>query len=250
MPESKNNLIFIHPGPVMKTLITALIFTFGSLFIFPQFSSVCFAQEEEMLEENWQEEPKAEEQEEMIEEESKPSTEKNELEEMENYEEEVMEDAPPAKEERMKYYKEKYEDTFNALFEDVWQAVQKSLEDKSCQVLKKTYSQNDEGFYKGVITSDYCIFALGSDTTKENLEMYSLKVPFIRGAVWVTGRVKYKFIINENSDGTVHLRLTGEISGFEEHVTESVHFWESNGYFETMTLQRIRENLGLPAKKS
>jgi hypothetical protein len=88
-----------------------------------------------------------------------------------------------------------------------------------------------------------CVFVEGEGKTIDTLQRYSLKVPVIRGGVWINGRMQYKFIIKEQEDGQVHLRLIGEVSGFENYVTSSVHFWESNGILETRMLRRIEENI-------
>lgn len=238
----------------MKLLMSVCFVILLSIFGLPalQPGSAYFsarAQQEEMMEEeNTQ---KEESKKEVKKEEKKQVEEMDDMKRLEDQKEnEVMQDVPPSSSERMKYFREKYEDTYEKPFEEVWNAVIKSLEDKDCQVLKKTYNQTDQGLYKGNIQSDYCIFATGSDTTMDNLKKYSKEntIPFIRGGVWVTGRFQYKFIMNEKEDGTVSLVLKGEVSGFEEYVTYSVHFWDSNGFLETMMLKKIRQNLGLPEK--
>lgn len=141
---------------------------------------------------------------------------------------------------RMKYYKkEGYEYTYNYSFEKVYNACKKAIEELGCQIMNESYTQTDEGLYKGKVFSDYCVFATKSDTIVDALSRYSVKVPIIRGGVWANGRMQYKFILTENKDGTTHLKLTGQISGREEYVTAKVHFWESNGLFEMAILERI-----------
>lgn len=141
---------------------------------------------------------------------------------------------------KMKYYnKDGYEYTYNYSFERVYNACKKAIEDLGCQILSQSYNQTDEGLYKGKVFSDYCVFASKSDTIVDALSRYSVKVPVIRGGVWINGRIQYKFIITENSDGTTKLKLTGQISGREDYVTSKVHFWESNGLFEMAILERI-----------
>jgi len=54
--------------------------------------------------------------------------------------------------------------------------------------------------------------------------------------------MQYKFKITEKEDGSVDLLLMGEISGFEEFVTNEVHFWKSIGIFETKMLKDIEKN--------
>jgi len=145
--------------------------------------------------------------------------------------------------ERLKYYKEKYEESYDYPFEIVWKAVKKSLEDLGCLVAQEKYSQNDKGLYKGSLKSDFCVFSLGSDTTFKVLQKYSLEVPPIRGGIWVNGRMLYKFKIEEIAENKVTLLLSGELSGREDYVTQEVHFWKSNGFFETRILHLIKKNL-------
>lgn len=214
-------------------------------------NSLLFAQQEEIMEEEIREEAPQKEKSPEEKKEKQKQTEAEELEvfEKKKQEEETIIDAPPSQAERMKYFREKYEDSYEKNFEEVWAAVLKSLEEKNCMMMKKNFSQNDQGFYKGTIVSDYCVFATGSDTTVDNLKLYSIKIPVIRGGVWVTGRFQYRFSITEKEDGTVYLVVKGEVSGFEEYVTTQFHFWDSNGYLETMMLKKIREVLALPAKQ-
>lgn len=145
------------------------------------------------------------------------------------------------------YLKEKYDTTFASSFEDVWNAALKSIEDINCQVITKSPRQDDDGYYKGKIESDFCPFAQG-DTTLENLKYFSVEIPFIRGGVWTIGRMQYKFIVKENEDHTVYCRLIGEISAWEDHVTSKVHFFQSNGYFEYTMLERLKKNLAAITK--
>ena len=143
---------------------------------------------------------------------------------------------------KYKYYQETYEKTYDAPFQTVWNSALESVQDDNCQIITKKTSQNDMGLYQGLIRSDYCIFARG-DTTLDNLKYYSLEVPFIRGSNWITGRIQYEFDIDEQEDGTVHVELEGEISGYEKQVTSKMHFWESNGYLETMMLQKVTDKV-------
>lgn len=145
--------------------------------------------------------------------------------------------------ERLRYYKEKYDETYQHSFESVWNAVKQAIIDLNCMIAQEKYTQTDEGFFKGKVESDYCVFSVGLDSTFDVLKKYSLELPLIRGGRWMTGRMKYVFNIEEKSDGSVYLLLRGEISGFEDYVTHRVHFWKSNGYWETYILNRIREKL-------
>ncbi len=141
---------------------------------------------------------------------------------------------------RMKYYnKDGYEFIYNYSFERVFNACRKAIEELGCQILNQSYNQTDEGLYKGKVFSDYCVFATKSDTIVDVLERYSVRVPIIRGGVWVNGRIQYKFFLTENKDGTTKLKLLGQLSGREDYVTAKVHFWESNGLLEMAILERI-----------
>jgi hypothetical protein len=143
------------------------------------------------------------------------------------------------------YLKEKYEDTFKLPFNKVWEAAALSIENINCQIIAKNTKQDDEGLYKGKIESDFCVFAVG-DTTWDNLKFYATDLPFIRGGTWVTGRFQYKIIIRENKDGSTYLRVIGEVSAFESYVTTKVHFFQSNGFKESMMMERVKKNLELP----
>jgi hypothetical protein len=145
--------------------------------------------------------------------------------------------------ERLKYYKEKYEETFNEPFDVVWRAIKKSLDDIGCMIAYEKYQQDDEGFLTGTLKSDFCVFAMGKDTTFQVLKRYSYEMPLIRGGIWINGRIKYTFRVKENKDGTVMLSFTGGLSGFEDFVTHQVHFWKSNGILETQMMERIKNNI-------
>lgn len=147
--------------------------------------------------------------------------------------------------EKHPYLKEKYELTLDQSFDIVWEAAKKCIEEINCSIITANTRQDDEGLYRGTIQSDFCLFAVG-DTALKNLKFYSVEVPFIRGGVWETGRIQYKIIVRETNDEKVYVLLSGEISGKESHVTSKVHFWQSNGFKETMMLERIKKNLGLP----
>lgn len=141
------------------------------------------------------------------------------------------------------YNPEGYERVFNASFETVWNTVINAIENLNCQILQKNYNQTEEGYYKGKIFSDYCVILGKTDSTWDVLKKYSVKIPVIRGGVWVSGRIQYKFWLTENPDGTTHLKLKGQISGMEEHATSKVHFWESNGILEREILNKIQYTL-------
>ncbi len=146
--------------------------------------------------------------------------------------------------EKYPYYKDKYEYTLELPFDQVWESAIKSIEEINCQIISKHSKQDDNGLYKGKLESDFCIFAVG-DTAWQNFKYYAMEPPFIRGGVWVSGRFQYKIIVKEEENGSTYIRIIGEVSGFETHVTDKVHFFKSNGFKETMFIERIKKNLGL-----
>lgn len=150
--------------------------------------------------------------------------------------------------EKMKYYKEKYEATFDAPFEVVYRAAKQSITDLSCMIMNESYSQTDEGLYKGKVKSDICVLIDNKDSTWDVLQKYSVDLPIIRGGVWQNGGIQYSFILKETKDGKVNVTLKGEMSGFEEYVTYQRHFWVSNGHLETMMLERLKKNVEAPPK--
>lgn len=151
------------------------------------------------------------------------------------------------KDPKMMYFKEKYEVTFNKDFEVVWNAIKTALADKGCLIDRENYKQNDDGLFEGRIRSTVCVFYDGKDSADALLKRYSVKMPFIPGAIWANGRFQYRFTINELKDGTVVVNLKGELSGFESYITQTVHFWKtadgevSTGYLETQMLNLITE---------
>ena len=153
--------------------------------------------------------------------------------------EEMLDEGEQKKSVKDMFYKEKYEQTFNYSFEIVWNAIKEALKEINCLPSQEKYQQTDAGLYKGNLKSDYCVFSIGDDTTFKALKRYSLEVPYIRGGIWINGRMLYKFRLTEKDDGNVDLVLTGEISGFEDFVTHEVHFWKSNGILETEMLKKI-----------
>lgn len=145
------------------------------------------------------------------------------------------------------YYKDKYEDTLDLPFEKVWEAAVLTIEDINCMIITKNPRQGDDGLYRGTIQSDFCVFAQ-ADTVLKNMKYYSIEMPFIRGGVWQNARFQYKYVIKELENGMCSVRMIGEISGFENHVTSKVHFWKSNGFKEFQMLERLKMKLGLPHK--
>lgn len=151
---------------------------------------------------------------------------------------------PKNHDEAMKYFKDKYyEELDGVYFEDAWNAVIESLSDQGCELMTKVQKDNDEGFLKGVLKSEFCVF-VNNDSTFDLLRIYSVKMPVIRGGIWTNGRIQYKIIIEEINDGEgVSILINGELSGSEENVTNEVHFWASNGWFETDLMYRIKNKL-------
>ncbi len=197
---------------------TKVLFLIGTLLIFTLVNFNSFAQEEKKKQEKEQFQ---------FEEEFQPEK------------QQPQEEVP----DRLKYYKEKYEATFNEQFDVVWRSIKKSLDDIGCMISYEKYQQDDEGFFAGTIKSDFCVFSMGKDTTFRVLKKYSYEMPLIRGGIWINGRIQYNFKVKENKDGTVYLSFTGRLSGFEDFVTHQVHFWKSNGILETQMLERITNNI-------
>jgi hypothetical protein len=110
--------------------------------------------------------------------------------------------------------------------------------------MQKKESQTETGALKGNIQSDFCVFSMAGNNVKDSLEKYSYKLPVIRGAVWENARMQYKFILKENEDLTVNILIKGDLSGREKNVTNEVHFWQSNGIFETQMIDRVKKILG------
>jgi len=160
-------------------------------------------------------------------------------EEQVNEEDKFKEEVP----ERLKYYKEKYEISFDAPFEVVFRAAKQSISELSCMIMNESYNQSDDGLYKGKVKSDICVLVDNKDSTYDVLKLYSTDLPIIRGGVWQNGGAQYNFIIKEQKDGKVHVILKAEMDGFEEYVTYQRHYWESNGYLETMMLERLQKNV-------
>ncbi len=164
---------------------------------------------------------------------------------MQNFEETVETEDGKQVDPKLMYFKDKYEEVFTDFyFDEVWNATIKAIESTNCQLAQKTNSQDDEGFYKGKIVSDFCIFAMKENKDKviDSLIKYSYEVPLIRAGVWENGRVQYKIILKEKEE-SVEMILKAEISGREGYVTNEVHWWKSSGWFEHTLITKIKENL-------
>lgn len=127
-------------------------------------------------------------------------------------------------------------------FPTVWKAIHKALETMNCRVETEKKAESETGLFRGNIRTENCIFVTGEDSTLDRLEQYGV-VPTIRAGRWVSGRSQMKFIIKEKDDETTDVRLTTEISGFEEYVTQKVHFWNSNGVLDAQVMEKIKEAL-------
>lgn len=134
-----------------------------------------------------------------------------------------------------------YEETFKKPFTTVWKCVKHALETGGCLLEKEKYFETDERLYKGKINSVFCVIAGGPDTTLKILEKFSIRVPYIRAANWTSARLQYIFLVTENKDGSTKVNLKGEISGYEEYVTNQFHFFESNGILENAMMENLKK---------
>ena len=134
------------------------------------------------------------------------------------------------------------EENLKKPFPTVWKAIHNALETMSCRVETDKYSQDDNNLFKGNIRTENWIFITGEDSTLDVLEKYGV-VPTIRAGRWVSGRAQFKFIVREKDNETTDVRLTTEISGFEEYVTQKVHFWNSNGMLDGQIMEKIKKAL-------
>lgn len=169
----------------------------------------------------------------------------SQMQNLENMDEKQIKEKKQEDDPKKMYYKEKFEEVFtDYFFDDVWNATIKAIEETGCQIATKTNAQDEEGFLKGKIVSDFCVFAMKErkDEVIDSLGKYSYDMPFIRAGVWESGRVQYKIVLKE-SEGKVDMLLKAEISGREGYITSEVHFWKSNGYLEHFLIERIRQIL-------
>lgn len=129
----------------------------------------------------------------------------------------------------------------NASFGKVWDAIKTSMTELGCakaQTEKITEPAEEGGFYTGLYVSDFCVIAKGEDTTKQYMEQFG-ELPRIRGGIWITGRVQYKINVKEEGIRQTKIILRAEVSGFEEFITNAVHFWVSNGILEQRMMDSI-----------
>lgn len=123
----------------------------------------------------------------------------------------------------------------------VWMAIKKSMEEVGCpkpQAYTEPGSTDDDGPMKGKWVSEYCMLQEGTDSVKAYIKKYS-ELPRIRGGIWTTCRVQYTFNLKEVEDGKVKIILRAQMSGYEEFITQSTHFWPSNGILERDMMARV-----------
>lgn len=142
----------------------------------------------------------------------------------------------------MRFYRAKYDLTFTLSYDIVKQAVVEVLNDMECIVAQNVSKTDKDGFSRQIIKSDYCVFVEG-DSTSDIVKLLSKEMPFIRGGRWKNARMQYSFVVTEQADGSTYLLLKGSLSGFENFVTNKVHFWESNGQLEQNILDAITEKV-------
>lgn len=133
-----------------------------------------------------------------------------------------------------------FRETFTASFPAVWTSIKKALAESDCLVEHEKYSEGDDGKYKGKLTSVFCVLASGADSTEVVMERYSKRIPYIRGASWTSVRMQYLFYVTELEDGTVEVKLKGEISGFEDYITTHFHYFASNGVLERAIMEKLK----------
>ena len=123
----------------------------------------------------------------------------------------------------------------------VWVGIKKAMEEVGCpraQAYTEPGSTDDDGPMKGKWVSEYCMLQEGTDSVKAYIKKYS-EIPRIRGGIWTTCRVQYTFNIKEVEDGKVKIILRAQMSGYEEFITQSTHFWPSNGTLEREMMARL-----------
>ncbi len=127
----------------------------------------------------------------------------------------------------------------------VWRAIKSSMAEVECskpQVEQKPEEAPDGGFQRASYFSDFCVLAQGEDTTKNVIKRYS-EVPRIRGGIWTTFRIQYKFNLKEIEGNQTKLILRAQCSGYEEFITQETHFWNSNGTLEKEMMARVLANV-------
>lgn len=137
-------------------------------------------------------------------------------------------------------------DTFDRPFPIVWRTIKQIIQEQGCGIENERQSYNEEtDMYRGNIRSAPCVLASGEDSTYDVLKRYG-RVPIIRGGVWTSGRIQYNFNVKDLPNKKVEVVLTGELSGYESHITHQAHAWNANGILERQMLERLRQALAKP----
>ncbi len=135
------------------------------------------------------------------------------------------------------------EDTLKASIRTVWKGIKRAFYQMgtfSDPSTRDPKMDEKTGLYRGFIRSDFRVFASGSDSTADVLERYG-RLPVIRGGTWKAGRVKYEFKVKELSEDVTYVALVCGISGYEEGVTNEVHFWNSNGILDKEIMDLLKK---------
>jgi hypothetical protein len=128
-------------------------------------------------------------------------------------------------------------------FGKVWSAVEKAMAVRQCgqaQVKKVVEPEEVDGFYKGTYVSDFCVLVKGEDSTQDVMEAFG-DLPRIRNGMWISGRVQFRIAVREEQRNKTKVILKAELSGFEEYITNQVHFWNSNGKLEEEMVALIKK---------
>ena len=135
------------------------------------------------------------------------------------------------------------QDTLKASIRTVWKGIKRSFYELgtfSDPSTRDPKMDEKTGLYRGFIRSDFRVFAGGADTTFIVLERYG-RLPVIRGGTWMAGRAKYEFKVRELAEDLTQVSLVCGISGYEEGVTNEVHFWNSNGILDKEIMDLLKK---------
>jgi hypothetical protein len=136
-----------------------------------------------------------------------------------------------------------FNENFQVAFPKLFKVIKNTLQEKGCAVERDKYSEGDEGLFKGIIKSEFCVFVEGEDSTYTFLQRYSQRVPVIRAGTWSAGRIQYIIVLKEKDDNSVDMELKAEVSGFENYVTGQMHFFPANGIKEKEFIEALKANL-------
>lgn len=115
--------------------------------------------------------------------------------------------------EHLKYFKETYEETYTAGFDKVLDAVKNFIESEGFRVLSANIKENDLGKQRAIVQSEICVLTQDPDSVFQHIKKHASKPPFIRGGVWSSARVQYRFIVNDKGDGNVSVLSRLEYTG-------------------------------------